>query len=122
MGNDVRFLLGDKAEKLYFSVLDETSNRKHFPVKFRRLADRMQEYALDIHSDIMEANGMRTDSVSNKVRRYDTQTRVITRCSKFMSLVKYCLHAKLIGSSLAEQWAEMINDVKYMTLAWRKES
>ena len=56
MSDGVKFDIGDKAEKLYFSVFDLTTNRSHYPVKFRRMADRLQEYAFDIHSDLLDAN------------------------------------------------------------------
>ena len=47
MSEETKFLIGEKVEILYTEVFDLTTNRQHYPVKFRRLADKLQEYALD---------------------------------------------------------------------------
>lgn len=120
MGDELKFEIGNEAEQLYFSVFDLTTNRNRYPVKFRRLADKLQEYALDIHSDVLDANSFKTDSMQHKVKRYDLQTSAITKCNKFLSLVKYSLHAQLISFSTSEKWTSLVHDIKYMTLAWRK--
>ena len=44
MSDETKFEIGNKAELLYYSVFDLTTNRQHYPVKFRRLADKLQEY------------------------------------------------------------------------------
>lgn len=49
MSDELKFEIGNKTEQLLFSVFDITTNRKHYPVKFRRLSDKLQEYVLDIH-------------------------------------------------------------------------
>lgn len=118
--DELKFAIGNKAEQLYFSVFDITTNRNHYPVKFRRLADRLQEYALDIHSDLLDANAYKTDSAQHKARRNDLQTKAITQCNKFLSLVKYSLHTKLISGVTAEKWTSLAHDIKFMTLAWRR--
>lgn len=120
MSEEVKFDIGDKAEALYFSVFDLTTSRQHYPVKFRRLADTLQKYALNIHSDVMDANSFRNDSPSQRQKRFDYQTSAITHCNKFLSLVKYSLHAHLISAATCETWTSLTHDVKYMTLAWRK--
>lgn len=120
MSETIKFEIGNKAEKLYFSVFDLTTSRNHYPVRFRRLADKLQEYALDIHSDVLDANSFKTDSVQHKSKRYDLQTNAITKCNKFLSLVKYSLHARLISVSTSEEWTNLAHDIKYMALAWRK--
>lgn len=121
MNDELRFHLGDKAEKLYFSVFDETNNRNHFPVKFRRLADRMQEYALDIHSDLLDANAYRTDISYQKVKRNELLTSAITKCNKLMSLVKYCVYAQRISFARSEEWTKLVNEIKYMSLSLRSK-
>ena len=120
MNDDIRFKIGDKAEKLYFTVFDLTTNRKNYPIKFRRLADKLQEYALDIHSDVIDANSFKADSATHKQKRYDLQTSAITKCNKFASLIKYSLHAHLISAATSEKWTNLVHDIKYMTLSWRK--
>lgn len=120
MSDGVKFEIGNKSEKLYFSIFDLTTNRSHYPIKFRRMADRMQEYALDIHSDLLDANSYPTDSYKHKQERYDLQTRAITKCNKILSLIKYSFHAQLISAATSEKWTNLVHDIKYMTLAWRK--
>lgn len=111
-----QFELGNKAESLYFNVFDITTNRDHYPVRHRRLADRLQDYVLSIHSDLLDANALRPGDPD----RYKYQTRVISTCTKFLSLTKYSLHARLISFATSEKWTALAHDIKYMTLAWRK--
>ena len=118
--SELKFEIGNKAEQLYFSVFDITTNRSHYPVKFRRLADRLQEYALDIHSDLLDANAYKHDTLQHTTRRYDLQTSAITKCNKFISLVKYSLNSRLISVATAEKWTGLVHDIKFMTLAWRR--
>lgn len=120
MSDELKFEIGNKTEQLLFSVFDITTNRKHYPVKFRRLSDKLQEYVLDIHSDILDANSFKTDLQQHKAKRYDLQTSAITKCNKFLSLVKYSLHTNLISYATSELWTNLVHDIKYMTLAWRK--
>lgn len=120
MSEDIKFEIGNKAEQLLFSVFDITTNRNHYPVKFWRLSDKLQEYALDIHSDVLDANSFKTDSPLHKAKRYDLQTSAITKCNKFLSLTKYSLHAHLISFATSESWTNLVHDIKFMTLAWRK--
>jgi len=119
--NEIRFELGNKAENLYFSIFDITTNRKHYPVKFRRLADHLQERALSIHASILDANALKSDLPQEKAAKLRHQTDVISSCNKLLSLIRYSLHAQLISSSTCEKWTGLVHDVKYMTLAWRKQ-
>lgn len=120
MAEEVRFEIGNKAEQLYFGVFDVTTNRKHYPIKFRKLADYMQTCALDIHNGVISANSIKTDSAQHKVRKYDLQTQVIADCNKFLSLIKYSTHAGLISFATSETWTGLAHDVKFMTIAWRR--
>lgn len=122
MSDETKFLIGEKAEILYTNVFDLTTNRQHYPIKFHRLADKLQEYALDIHGDVMDANSYPTDTPNHRQKRYDLQTGAITKCNKLASLVKYSLHAHLISFSTSEMLTELIHDVKFMVLAWRKQT
>ena len=105
MSDETKFEIGNKAEQLYYSVFDLTTNRQHYPVKFRRLADKLQEYALDIHSDVLDANAYPTDSYEHKQKRWNLQTSAITKCNKFLT---------------SEKWVALAHDIKFMTLRWRK--
>ena len=110
------FDLGVKAEQLYFNIFDITTSRDHYPVRHRRLADKLQEYALEIHSNIIDANSLKNDNP----QRFVLQTSVISTCDKLLSLTKYSVYAKLISFATSEKWTGLIHDIKYMTLAWRK--
>lgn len=114
------FELAKKSEELYFSIFDITTNRDHYPVRHQRLSARLQDYALDIHGDILDANAYRADTPAQKMKRYEFQTKAITDCNKLMSLVKYSLHAHLISYATSELWTELVHSIKNMTLAWRK--
>lgn len=120
MGEKYNFEIGNKAEQLYFSVFDLTTNRQHYPVKYRRLADKLQEYALEIYSDVLDANSFKTDTVLHKQKKYDLQTHAISTCVKFLSLTKYSINAHLISMATGEKWTSLVHDIKYMSLAWRK--
>ena len=118
--SEITFEIAVKSETLYFSVFDITTNRSRYPVKFQRLATRLQEYALDIHSDILDANAYRADTPQHRAKRFELQTSAITKCNKLMSLIKYSLHAQLISYATSEAWTATVHDIKNMTLAWRK--
>ena len=119
--NEKRFLIGDKACELMTSVLDITTSKSHYPVRFRRLSDRLQECAIDIYCFSEDANGVKTDTQKRVEARYDLQTKVISCCNKFQKLAEYSLHAKLIGGTTCDKWSSLATDIKYMTLAARSK-
>jgi len=120
MSNENKFLIGNKAEKLYFDILDKTTNRKKYPVKFRRLADKLQETSLEIYSCVIDANEITPNTLSRKQCKFDMQTNAISGCKKLNSLIKYCLHSSLISNAVGEYWSSLATEIKKMTLAWRK--
>lgn len=103
------------------SVLDITTSKSHYPVRFRRLSDKLQESALDIYCLSEDANGIKTDTQKRKDTRFDLQTSVISCCNKFQKLAEYSLHAKLISESTSDLWSSLATDIKYMTLAARSK-
>lgn len=115
------FGIGDKSKDLLNRVLDATTNRKKYPVKFRPLIDRLQEIVLDIHCFALDANSIKADTQKRKDCRYDLQTQVVSCCDKFLSLTEYSLHAKLISASTCDTWSGLATDIKYMTLSWRSK-
>ena len=54
-----KFEIGNKAEKLMFLILDATTNRKNYPVKFRRVSDSLQSCAINTVSCILNANNIK---------------------------------------------------------------
>lgn len=121
MGSPGKFEIGDKAEKLLFSVFDLTTNRKSYPVKYRRLADFLQMTCLNIASAINKANLAKQSGAPDwRERRVVLQTTALGELENFQLVAKYSLHAGLISAATAELWSGMAHDIKYMTLAWRK--
>lgn len=113
-------MIASKAEELLFAVFDQTTNRNHYPVKYRRLADCLQDCVLKIQSNILDANELRTDIQAHSTRRYALQTNVVSKCNQFLSLTKYSMKASLISAATGEKLTQLAHDIKYMTLAWRK--
>lgn len=114
------FQIGNKAENLYNAIFDITTSKKHMPVKFARLANRLQDYSLEIHSNVYNANALRVDIPSHKQKRFDLQTSAIANCDKLESLVKYTRRKELISDSVCEEVSGLICDIRNMTLSWRK--
>lgn len=114
------FKIGEKAEELYTNIFDLTTNRQHYPVRFRRLSDKMQEYALEIHSNVYDANSFDKDDSRYKGKRFEFKTQAVSHCNKLLSLIKYSLRKNMISSAMSEKLTELCHDIKYMTLSWRK--
>lgn len=117
---EVKFDIGDKAKELMFKVFDMTTDKSHYPLKFRRLADRLQEYSLNIHSNVLDANSFRFDTPEHRTKRFDLQTEAITNVNKFLDLVDYSFSRNRISAATCEEWTGLAHDIKFMTLAWRK--
>lgn len=115
-----KFQIGVKAEKLYYDVFDITTNRNHYPVKFRRLSDKLQEYALNIYCNSIDANTTPANNERNKCVRFNLKTSVISDCVKLQSLTQYSLHKNLISAATSERWVGLISEIRRMTFSWRK--
>jgi hypothetical protein len=117
---EVKFDIGDKAKQLMFKVFDSTTDKAHYPSKFRCLAGKLQEYVLNIHSNVLDANSFRSDSPEHKSKRFDLQTEAITNVNKFLDLTDYSFSRNRISAATCEEWTGLAHDIKFMTLAWRK--
>ena len=117
-----KFSIGDKSKTLLTQVLDFTTDRRKFPVKFRNLIDAIQKCALSIHCDALSANGITTNTQKRKDDRYDLQTSVVSNCEILLSLIEISLRKGLISAATGETWSGLTTDIKYMTLAWRNKS
>lgn len=120
--NDRTFAIGDKAKELLTNVLDITTSRNHYPIKYKRLSDKLQECTLNIYCFAIDANGIVANSQTRKDRKYDLQTDVVSNCDKFLALVEYSLYAHLIGGATCEKWTGLVKDIKFMTLSWRSKN
>lgn len=96
-----------------------TGNFKIATVTFVQSFNPSKEYGFALFDDsIKEGDIVLCDSENG----YDLQTSAITKCNKLASLVKYSLHAHLISFSTSEKLIALIHDVKFMALAWRKQT
>jgi hypothetical protein len=107
-----------KAIKLMQYSMQVTSNRKRYPVKYVNLIKRIQDTCMSIYEFLMDAN--RLNLKTAKVERLELQTKAITACDKLSCYIELSLNLKIIGSKTVEFWQKQVNDIKYMTIAWRK--
>lgn len=75
--------------------------------------------SMDIYEFLLEAN--RLNVTSSKSERLELQTKAITSCDKLSCFVEMSLNLNIIGSNTVENWQKQINDIKYMTIAWRQK-
>lgn len=108
-----------KAIKLMEYSMTVTSNRKRYPVKYIQLVKRIQNNSMDIYEFLIEAN--RLNVISSKVERLELQTKAIISCDKLSCFVELSMNLNIIGSNVVENWQKQIDDIKYMTIAWREK-
>lgn len=116
MGN---FDITSKSTDLMEYTIRITSNRKRYPVKYIQLIKRIQNKSMDIYEFILDAN--RLNLSTNKRERIELQTKVIASCDKLSCFIEMSMNLKLVGSDTVAIWQKKIDDVKYMTIAWREK-
>ena len=108
-----------KAVELMDYTMTITSNRKRYPAKHLMLVRRIQEKSFDIYEFLLEANRLLLST--SKIERNELQTKAVTGCDKLSCYVELSMKLNLVGSDTVAKWQKKINDVKYMTLAWRNK-
>lgn len=108
-----------KAISLMKYTIRITSNRKRYPVKYVQLIKRIQDKSMDIYEFLLEANRLKIDT--SKAERIELQTKAITSCNELSCFIEMSMDLNIIGSDTVEYWQKQINDVKYMTIAWREK-
>ena len=108
-----------KAIELMKYTMTITSNRKRYPVKYIQLVKKIQDKSMDIYEFLLDANT--TNINTSKLERLELQTKAITSCDKLSCFVELSMNLKLVGSDTVDYWQKQINDVKYMTIAWREK-
>lgn len=96
-----------------------TSNRKRYPVKYIQLVKRIQNKSMDIYEFLLDANRLNLNT--NKIERLELQTKAISSCDKLSCLIELSMNLNIIGSNTVEHWQKQIEDIKYMTIAWREK-
>lgn len=107
-----------KAIDLMDYTMTITSNKKRYPAKFKILVERIQNKSMDIYEFLIDANRLNINV--SKEERIELQTKAITSCDKLSCLVELSMRHNLIGSDTVDYWQKQIDDVKYMTIAWRE--
>lgn len=114
--NDLKVIV--KAKDLAVHSFKLTSNCNRYPKKYRHsLVDRIQIKSLDIHETLFEAN--RINNKTHKQERCETITQAITLCDELLFYIELSMNLGLLNESSAAYWSKMVQDVKYMSIAWR---
>lgn len=108
-----------KAGDLMEYSMRVTSNRKRYPAKYIQLVNRIQNKSMDIYEYLLDANRTRLDTL--KTKRLELQTKAVTTCDKISRLIEMSMNLNIIGSDTVAHWQKLIEDVKYMTIAWREK-
>lgn len=109
-----------KAKELALHTMKLTSNCNRYPKKYRHsLVDKMQNKCLDIYTTLYEAN--RINNITNKYLRCEKITQGITYCDELLFFIELSMNLELLNDSSAAYWSQMVCDVKYMAIAWRKK-
>lgn len=109
-----------KAKELALHTMKLTSNCNRYPKKYRHsLVDKMQNKCLDIYTTLYEAN--RINNITNKFLRCEKITQGITYCDELLFFIELSMNLELLNDSSAAYWSQMVCDVKYMAIAWRKK-
>lgn len=108
-----------RAIKLMQYSITVTSNRKRYPIKYVQLIKRIQNKSMDIYEFLLEAN--RLNVIFSKTERLELQTKAITSCDKLSCYVELSMNLNIIGTNTVENWQKQIDDIKYMTIAWREK-
>ena len=114
--NDLKVIV--KAKELAVHTFKLTANCNRYPKKFRHsLVDRIQIKSLDIYDTLFEAN--RINNVTHKRERCEAITKAITLCDELLFYIELSMSLDLLKDSSAAYWSKMVQDVKYMSIAWR---
>ena len=114
--NDLKVIV--KAKELAVHSFKLTSNCNRYPKKYRHsLVDRIQIKSLEIYETLFEAN--RINNTTHKRERCETITRAITLCDELLFYIELSMNLGLLNDNSAAYWSKMVQDVKYMSIAWR---
>lgn len=114
--NDLKVIV--KAKELAVHSFKLTSNCNRYPKKYRHsLVDRIQVKSLDVYETLFEAN--RIDNRTRLRERCETITRAIALCDELLFYIELSMNLGLLNDKSAAYWSKMVQDVKYMSIAWR---
>ena len=114
--NDLKVIV--KAKELAVHSFRLTSNCNRYPKKYRHsLVDRIQIRSMDIYETLLEAN--RIHNVTHKRERCEMITKAVTLCDELLFYIELSMNLELVNDKSAGYWSRMVQDVKYMAIAWR---
>lgn len=114
--NDLKVIV--KAKELAVHTFKLTSNCNRYPKKYRHsLVDRIQIKSLDIYDALFEVN--RINNVTHRRERCEMITQAITLCDELLFYIELSMSLELLKDNSAAYWSKMVQDVKYMSIAWR---
>lgn len=98
-----------------------TSNCNRYPKKYRfSLVDRIQLKSMDIYENLLEANRILVPQ--DLKERKEIQTKAILYCDELLFYIELSKEIGLLDFNSMEYWSKMVCDIKFMTIAWRKQS
>ena len=116
--NDLKVIVKSKDLAKHSFLL--TSNCNRYPKKYRHsLVDKIQIKSLEIYDTLLEANTI--NNATHKRQRCEVITRAITYCDQLLFYIELSMNLNLLADNSAEYWSNMVRDVKYMAIAWRKK-
>lgn len=114
--NDLKVIV--KAKELAVHTFKLTSNANRYPKKYRHsLVDKIQIKSLEIYEILFEAN--RINNKTHKQERCEMITKAITFSDELLFYIELSMELGLLSDSSAAYWSKMVQDVKYMSIAWR---
>lgn len=114
--NDLKVIV--KAKELAIHSFRLTSNCNRYPKKYRHsLVDRIQIKSLEVYETLLESN--RINNVTHRRERCESITRAITLCDELLFYIELSMNLELLSDKSAAYWSKMVQDVKYMSIAWR---
>jgi hypothetical protein len=114
--NDLKVIV--RAKELAIHSFRLTSNCNRYPKKYRHsLVDRIQIKSLEVYETLLESN--RINNVTHKRERCESITRAITLCDELLFYIELSMNLELLSDKSAAYWSKMVQDVKYMSIAWR---
>jgi len=108
-----------KATKLAEYTFRITSNRKRYPAKYVVLVQAIQRTCMEIYELLFDANRLNLNI--SKAERLELQTKAVNSCDKLSCYIEMSMNLGIVGSNTVEHWQKNVNDVKYMTIAWRSK-
>lgn len=106
-----------KAEELANYTITVTDNDKYFPKRRQfTFVDRMQNLAMNIYSDIREANELPVGE------RKKLQNKALSDLRRLETFIELSYQRKFINDKQCLHWGALCSDVKNLTFAWQNST